>query len=67
MADETEPKGGWGGARAGAGRKKGGGDGTKRVSFSVSCQPEELEALKAAAKDAGIPLSRLIINSVLKK
>lgn len=46
----------------GGGRKA---TGVKRVSFSVSCQPEDLEALKAAAKEKGVPLSRLIIKSVL--
>lgn len=63
MAEDDKKS--WGGARTGSGRKKGGGNGTKRVSFSVSCQPEEMEALKAAAKEKGIPLSRLIIDSVL--
>lgn len=48
----------------GGGRKP---TGVKRVSFAVSCQPEELLALKAAAKAAGVPLSKLIIRSVLKK
>lgn len=64
MMSETN-KASWGGTRQGSGRKKGGGSGTRRVSFSVSCQPKELEALKAAAKEKGIPLSRLIVKSVL--
>lgn len=46
----------------GGGRKA---TGIKRVSFSISCQPEEMKALKAAAKEKGVPLSRLIIDSVL--
>ena len=51
----------------GGGRKKGSGTGTKRVSFSVSCQPAELEALKALSAQAGVPLSKLIIKTMLQK
>lgn len=49
----------------GGGRKKGSGEGTKRVSFSVSCQPEELERLKALAKERAMPLSNLIVTTLL--
>ena len=48
----------------GGGRKA---TGVKRVSFSVSCQPEELEALKELAKEKGEPLSRLIVKTLLQK
>ena len=48
----------------GGGRKP---TGVKRVSFSVSCQPEELAALKALAKEKGVPLSRLIVETLLGK
>lgn len=49
----------------GGGRKKGSGGGIKRVSFSVSCQPEELERLKALAEERGLPLSNLIVTTLL--
>ena len=49
----------------GGGRKKGSGTGTKRVSFSVSCQPDELERLKELAKERGKPLSKIIIETLL--
>lgn len=65
MSDETkvEPKyTGYG--YHGGGRKP---TGVRRVSFSVSCQPEELAALKALAQERGIPLSRLIVETLLKK
>lgn len=67
--------GGHGGAREGAGRKAGwkergeaGGrkpTGVKRVSFSVSCQPEELEAVKAAAARSGKTVSRFLLDLAL--
>lgn len=57
-----------GGIREGAGRPKGAknkkeAEGTKRVSFSVSCQPEQLARLKEIAKAKGVPLSRFILES----
>lgn len=57
-----------GGTREGAGRPKGAKNkkeagGTKRVSFSVSCQPEQFARLKEIAKEKGIPLSRFIMES----
>ena len=62
--EETKPKySGYG--YHGGGRKKGSGTGTKRVSFSVSCQPEELERLKALAKERDMPLSNLIVRTLL--
>ena len=48
-----------GGARKGAGRKA---TGVRRVSFSVSCQPEELAAVKAKAAAAGKSVSRFLLD-----
>ena len=50
----------------GGGRKKGSGSGTKRVSFSVSCQPEELEKVKELAEKAGKSVSRFLLDLALK-
>lgn len=50
----------------GGGRKKGSGIGTKRVSFSVSCQPEELEKVKALAESAGKSVSRFLLDLAFK-
>lgn len=49
----------------GGGRKKGSGAGTRRVSFCVSCQPEELERIKAIAAETGKTVSRLLLDAVL--
>lgn len=49
----------------GGGRKKGSGTGTKRVSFNVSCQPEELEQVKALAALAGKTVSAFLLDAVL--
>ena len=46
----------------GGGRKKGSGAGTRRVSFCVSCQPEELERVKALAAAAGKTVSRFLLD-----
>ena len=46
----------------GGGRKKGSGHGTKRVSFCVSCQPEELEELKKLVAESGKTLSRFLLD-----
>lgn len=46
----------------GGGRKKGSGEGTKRVSFSISCQPEELEKVKALAEASGKSVSRFLLD-----
>ena len=50
----------------GGGRKKGSGEGTKRVSFSVSCQPEELEKVKILAEKAGKSVSRFLLDLAFK-
>ncbi|MDD5789218.1 MAG: hypothetical protein PUE30_01625 [Spirochaetia bacterium] len=36
--------------------------GLKRVSFSVSCQPEELTELKKLAKESGKTTSRFLLD-----
>lgn len=36
--------------------------GLKRVSFSVSCQPEELEELKKLVADSGKTTSRFLLD-----
>ena len=46
----------------GGGRKKGSGEGTKRVSFSVSCKPEELEKVKVLAEKSGKTVSRFLLD-----
>ncbi len=51
----------------GGGRKKGSGTGIKRVSFSVSCQPDELEQVKALAAQAGKTVSAFLLDAVLSK
>lgn len=43
----------------GGGRKP---TGVKRVSFSVSCQPEELEKVKALAAESGKSVSRFLLD-----
>ena len=42
------------------GRKK---TGVKRISFNVSCQPEELEQIKLLAKNANKSVSRFLLDS----
>lgn len=46
----------------GGGRKKGSGTGTKRVTFNVSCQPEELERLNVLVKESGKSKSRFLLD-----
>lgn len=48
----------------GGGRKA---TGVKRVSFTVSCQPEELEKIKELAAASGKTTSRFILDLVLQK
>lgn len=43
----------------GGGRKA---TGVKRVSFSVSCQPEELEKLKKIVQQSGKTTSRFLLD-----
>ncbi len=63
MAEEEKKYSGYG--YHGGGRKKGSGDGTKRVSFSVSCQPEELAAIKKLAEQSGKNVSRFLLDLAL--
>ncbi|MBQ7165899.1 MAG: ribbon-helix-helix protein, CopG family [Treponema sp.] len=46
----------------GGGRKP---TGVKRVSFCVSCQPEELAKIKELAEKSGKTVSRLLLDAVL--
>lgn len=58
-----------GGARAGAGRKKGSttnNTGYKSGRIVVSCLESEEKAIKQIAKEQNKTVSRLIIDSVLK-
>lgn len=41
--------------------------GVKRVTISFSCQPDEAEKIKEAAKKSGKTFSRFLIDCVLKK
>ena len=47
----------------GGGRKP---TGIKRVSFSVSCQPEELQKVKDLAGQSGKTVSRFLLDLALK-
>ena len=63
MSEEPEEKPKYSGyGYHGGGRKKGSGNGVKRVSFSVSCQPEELEKLKELAAASGKTTSRFLLD-----
>lgn len=64
MANEEKKYVGYG--YHGGGRKKGSGNGTSRVSFSVSCQPEELEQVKKLASATGKTVSRFLLDLALK-
>ena len=57
-----------GGARAGAGRKKGSftGKAPKTGRFTVACTPEEEEKIRALAAESGKSLSRYIVDQILK-
>lgn len=59
----------WGGAREGAGRKRGSGTGRKKEfqSTSVSGTPQEIAVLKAAAAKAGKSVSRYVLDWVLSQ
>lgn len=48
----------------GGGRKP---TGVRRVSFSVSCQPEELERLKSLAAEAGKTVSRFLLDAAFAR
>ena len=38
--------------------------GTHRVSFAVSCQPDEREEIRAKAESLGMGISELVIEAV---
>ena len=63
MSEEEKKYTGYG--YHGGGRKKGSGEGTKRIFLSVSCQPEEAERVKDLAKKSGKTLSAFILDAVL--
>lgn len=63
MSDSKEKKySGYG--YHGGGRKA---TGVKRVSFSVSCQPEELEKIKELAAASGKTVSRYLVDLAMKE
>lgn len=61
MSEEEKKYTGYG--YHGGGRKA---TGVKRVSFSVSCQPEELDKVKELAEKAGKSVSRFLLDLALK-
>lgn len=63
MVEENKEKKFSGYGYHGGGRKA---TGIKRVSFSVSCQPEEAEAVKKLAEAAGKTVSRYLMDLALK-
>ena len=65
MADSKDEKKQYSGyGYHGGGRKA---TGVKRVSFSVSCQPEELEKIKELAAASGKTISRFLLDLALNK
>ena len=48
----------------GGGRKP---TGIKRVSFSISCQPEELTKIKELAEQSGKTVSRFLLDLAFEK
>lgn len=60
--NESEKKNYSGYGYHGGGRKP---TGVKRVSLCISGQPEELEALKKKAAEAGKTVSRFVLDSLL--
>lgn len=61
MSEEEKKYTGYG--YHGGGRKA---TGIKRVSFSVSCQPEELDKVKELAEKAGKSVSRFLLDLAIK-
>ena len=61
MSEEEKKYTGYG--YHGGGRKA---TGVKRVSFSMSCQPEELDKVKDLAEKAGKSVSRFLLDLALK-
>ncbi len=65
MADSKDEKKQYSGyGYHGGGRKA---TGVKRVSFSVSCQPEELEKIKELAAASGKTVSKFLLDLALNK
>ena len=63
MVEENKEKKYSGYGYHGGGRKA---TGIKRVSFSVSCQPEEAKTVKKLAEAAGKTVSRYLMDLALK-
>lgn len=65
MSEEKKPRGHQKGVpNPNAGRKA---TGVKRVSFTVSCQPDELERVKRLASESGKTTSRFLLDLALGK
>lgn len=64
MDEKTEEKKYSGYGYHGGGRKA---TGVKRVSFSVSCQPEELAEIKKLAAASGKTVSKFLLYLALNK
>ena len=62
MSDTEKKYSGYG--YHGGGRKA---TGVKRVSFSVSCQPEELEQIKLLAKNANKSVSKFLLDLAFER
>lgn len=52
----------WGGSRSGSGRKK---TGAVFVSTTISGSPEEIQKLKDKAKQAGLSVSRFVLDRLV--
>lgn len=52
----------WGGARPGSGRKK---TGAVFVNTTISGSPEEIQKLKDKAKQAGLSVSRFVLDRLV--
>lgn len=68
----NEESKGWGGKRAGAGRKKGGRNASHKENKSsgrivLSCLESEAAEIRALAEQAGKSVSRYVVDIVLKR
>lgn len=52
----------WGGRRAGSGRKK---NGAVFINTTISGSPEEIQKLKDKAKQAGLSVSRFVLDRLV--
>jgi hypothetical protein len=69
-AAKKKSGGGWGGARPGAGRPKGSGQGpspnSRRNRVAVMLRDKELKALKTLARKKGVPVSTIAYELISK-